>query len=122
MTLTPRAVMLFGPATELKDPDDKLDAMRCLVEHVLPGHWEHNRKPTTAEFNGTCVLSIPIREASAKIRVGGPKDGEGDLTSDCWAGEVPLSVVTGAPVPSPDLKAGVAVPDYVAAWGRPAKK
>ncbi len=117
-----RSVILFGPATELKDPDDKLDAMRCLVEHVLPGHWEHNRPPSKAEFNGTCVLSVPIRETSAKIREGGPKDSEEDFDRDCWAGDVPLNIVTGAPVPSPDLKAGVTVPDYVANWARPGKK
>ncbi|MGA8362255.1 MAG: pyridoxamine 5'-phosphate oxidase family protein [Candidatus Dormiibacterota bacterium] len=35
-----RSVVIAGTAIEVGDPDVKLAAMRCLVEHVLPGRWD----------------------------------------------------------------------------------
>jgi hypothetical protein len=50
-------------------------------------------------------VAVPIVEASAKIRTGGPNDEPEDLDLEVWAGHVPVSSVAGAPVPD----AGVAV-------------
>jgi uncharacterized protein len=117
-----RSVILFGPATEITERADKLDAMGSLVNHTLAGRWDDNRRPSEPELHGTCVLSIPIREASAKIREGGPKDDDKDLDMDLWAGHIPVRWVTDAPIPSPDLKAGVAEPEYVKHYRRPGMK
>src|SRR5712691_4791257 len=34
-----RSVVVLGGAHEITDPDDKLRAMRAVVEHVVPGRW-----------------------------------------------------------------------------------
>ena len=60
-----------------------------------------------------CPPRIPITEASAKIRTGPPIDAEADLDSDVWAGVIPLITRPLEPIPAPDLKAGIEVPDYI---------
>jgi len=61
------------------------------------------RSSTAQELAGTLVLSIPLHEASAKVRTGPPKDDEDDYDLPVWAGELPLRVVVGEPVPDPRL-------------------
>ena len=63
-------------------------------------------------------MRIPIGESSAKIRTGPAVDDEADLEADVWAGVIPLSTAVGEPLPNPDLKPGVAVPDYIMRFGR----
>jgi uncharacterized protein len=58
-------------------------------------------------------LSLPLTEASAKIRTGPPHDDEADYAIPAWAGEIPLRLMPLTPVPDPQLAAGIAVPDYV---------
>ena len=55
------------------------------------------------------VLSLPLDEASAKTRTGGPVDEAEDYALDVWAGVVPLSLSAGAPIPDSDGP----VPDHV---------
>jgi hypothetical protein len=40
-------------------------------------------------------VRIPIAEASAKTRTGGPLDDPEDLALDVWAGVVPLALTRG---------------------------
>ncbi|MNL76917.1 hypothetical protein D3C87_2029640 [compost metagenome] len=53
------------------------------------------------------VLALPIAEASAKIRSGGPGDDETDLALPVWAGVVPMKVTMGPPVADSRLAEGV---------------
>src|SRR5206468_5225978 len=62
----------------------------------------------------TKVLSLPIAEASAKARTGGPLDDEEDLGWPCWAGVLPLGLVPLVPVPDARLAAGITVPTAIA--------
>ena len=43
-------------------------------------------------------MRIPIAEASAKVRTGGPKDDAEDMALPVWAGVVPLVTTRGEPV------------------------
>jgi hypothetical protein len=64
------------------------------------------------------VLALPVTEASAKVRTGPPIDSEEDLALPHWAGELPLRMVVGTPVPDPTLAAGIPVPKRVSAYQR----
>jgi hypothetical protein len=102
-----RSVVVFGQGRVVDDPDAKREALKALTEHLAPGRWDATRQPTAGEVAGTLVLEVPIAEASAKVRTGGPVDDEADYALPVWAGEVPLRLVEGTPVPdarlAPDL-------------------
>jgi nitroimidazol reductase NimA-like FMN-containing flavoprotein (pyridoxamine 5'-phosphate oxidase superfamily) len=97
-----RSAMCFGTAEELTDPDAKNAALQHFMDHWFPGRWATLRPATRKELAATCVMSMPIREASAKIRKGGPHDAAADLASPVWAGVIPLSVRAGTPIVSSD--------------------
>jgi hypothetical protein len=65
------------------------------------------------ELKATTLLAMEIEEASAKIRVGPPKDDEPDYALDCWAGVIPIAQAIGAAVPDPLLKPGVGWPEHL---------
>lgn len=102
-----RSVVVFGHAWVVTDPDDKREALRALTERLTPGRWEVARQPSAAELAGTMVLALPIAEASAKMRSGGPGDDETDLALPVWAGVVPMKVTMATPVPDSRLAEGV---------------
>jgi hypothetical protein len=83
----------------------------AIVDHVVPGRSCDTRPPTPEELRATLVVRIPLAEASAKVRTGPPIEDDGDLRLPHWAGEVPLSLSHGDPVP--DAMTTVAVPAYL---------
>jgi len=97
-SLNYRSVVVYGRATRVEDPVEKATALTALVEHVLAGRSAGCREPDEKEVKGTLVLSVPLDEASAKVRRGQPIDDEEDLGLPVWAGHVPLSIVAGEPV------------------------
>jgi uncharacterized protein len=107
-----RSVMVYGRTREVTDPDEKWEAQRALVEHVVPGRAAETRMPNEQELRQTTILAIPLDEASAKVRTGPPKDPEEDLALPHWAGEVPLRTVAGPPIPDPDLPDRLEPPSY----------
>jgi len=109
-----RSAIILGVAQEVTDPDAKLRVLHALVEHVVPGRWQDARPPCPKELAATSVLALPITEASAKVRPGGPGDDAADYALPIWAGVIPLKMVTGAPVADERLMGGVEVPEYVA--------
>jgi nitroimidazol reductase NimA-like FMN-containing flavoprotein (pyridoxamine 5'-phosphate oxidase superfamily) len=113
-----RSVVVLGTARPLVDADDKTRALRAIVDHVVPGRWPHVRWPNAKELKATTVLSIPLREASAKVRTGGPIDDEEDYAIPVWAGQVPIATRLEPVVPDERLAAGLAVPDYVTGYPR----
>lgn len=115
-----RSVVVLGTATEVTAPDEKLAALEALTERLLPGRWADARQPTAHELRATGVLRLPLDEASAKIREGGPEDGDTpDAELHVWAGEIPLVVRPLAPVPDPTLRPGIPVPPYARRYRRP---
>jgi nitroimidazol reductase NimA-like FMN-containing flavoprotein (pyridoxamine 5'-phosphate oxidase superfamily) len=108
-----RSVVVYGRPRAVTDRREQLEACRAIVRHVLPGREEDARMPTERELEQTTIVAIPLEEASAKIRTGPPKDDPGDLELPVWAGVLPLHVVPGEPEPAPDLRPGIARPDYL---------
>ena len=108
-----RSVVVFGVAQEVKDQQEQYRALEVFTNKMQPGRWDDVRKPSSGEWKATLVLSIPIHEASAKVRTGPPKDDEEDYASDIWAGVVPLRMQRQPVVPDPLLKAGVDIPQYL---------
>ncbi len=113
-----RSVVIFGEATIVSDPDEKLLALQAFTEHVIPHRWSEVRQPSPQELAGTLVLSLPITEASAKIRTGAPSDDEPDYQLPVWAGEIPLRLTAAEPIADPKLPPEIPVPNYVREYQR----
>jgi uncharacterized protein len=114
-----RSVVLFGEARAVDDPAEKERVLRTLAEHLVPGRWRDIRVPTPGELKATSVLSLPIDEASAKVRTGPPVDDEDDYALPIWAGVLPLSITAGEPVPCPRLLPGIVPPPYASSYPGP---
>ncbi len=115
-----RSVVVLGTALPVEEPGEKLAALEAFTEKLLPGRWAEARQPTRKELKATSVLWLPLDEASAKLRAGGPEDGDTpDAELDVWAGHVPLVVRALEPVPDPTLRPGIAVPPGLRPYRRP---
>jgi uncharacterized protein len=108
-----RSAVLFGRGRLVENADEKLEALRVITEKILPGRWQDARLPTVAEIAGTGVVTMAIKDASAKVRSGPPGDVAADYVLPIWAGEVPIRQVMLDPIPDPKLADGIAVPDYI---------
>jgi nitroimidazol reductase NimA-like FMN-containing flavoprotein (pyridoxamine 5'-phosphate oxidase superfamily) len=113
-----RSVVILGKATLVDDWDEKMEAMRILTEHLIPGRWDDCRGPNEIEMKATTIMEIPLDEASAKLRTGPPGDDDEDYALPHWAGLVPIAPVAGTPVPDPKLTEGIEPPDYVRNYKR----
>jgi hypothetical protein len=96
----------------------KTEALRVITERLVPGRWEEVRQPTPQEMTATSVISFSISEASAKVRSGPPKDDEEDYALPIWAGVLPLSLTSGAPVADERNLPEVELPDYIRSYKR----
>ena len=105
-----RSVVVFGKAREVTG-EEKVSALNGLVEHVVRGRSRDARPPNEIELKQTLVLALPLEEASAKIRTGGPVDDEEDYALPVWAGVVPLRLTAGEPLADAGVTAEV--PDYL---------
>lgn len=114
-----RSVVIFGRAQVVADEDEKMRALQVFTDHIMRGRWEESRQPNEKEMRATMVLSLPLTEASAKIRTGPPIDDEEDYALSVWAGELPLHLATGAAVPDARLKEGTELPLYIRDYSRP---
>jgi hypothetical protein len=111
--------VVLGAASRVDDAEERLAALRAVVEHVVPGRWREARRPSAVELAQTLVVALPLDEASAKVRSGGPKDDAQDLALDIWAGVVPLSLVAQAPIADSQLREGIAFPAHALRYERP---
>ncbi|MBW4431711.1 MAG: pyridoxamine 5'-phosphate oxidase family protein [Pelatocladus maniniholoensis HA4357-MV3] len=113
-----RSVVIFGTAAVVESPEEKLAALYAFTEHVISGRWTEVRPPNRQELQGTLVLSLPLDEASAKVRTGPPLDDEADYSLPVWAGVLPLQLTTTVPIPDSRLQSGITLPDYVHKYTR----
>lgn len=114
-----RSVVVFGTATLVEDSKQKLAALKAFTEHVIPGRWQQVRSPSRSELAGTVVLSLPLVEASAKVRTGGPNDDVSDYQLPVWAGEIPLQLNVAKPITDSGLHPQIDVPAYISNYTRP---
>jgi uncharacterized protein len=112
-----RSAMVFGVASLVTDDGQRLAALRAVTEQLIPGRWETLRAPTRKELAATAVLSVPLTEASVKIRTGPPADEPADLAAGVWAGVVPIALAFGEPEPDAALRRDTPVPDHITALG-----
>jgi hypothetical protein len=101
----------------VRDDAEKGRVLNALVEHVCPGRLTEVRLPSEEERRFTKLLAVPLDEASAKLRTGGPIADAEDMTWPTWAGVLPLVQATRPPVPDeglPDRQA----PPYLKGYRR----
>jgi nitroimidazol reductase NimA-like FMN-containing flavoprotein (pyridoxamine 5'-phosphate oxidase superfamily) len=113
-----RSVMVFGRAVVVEEPEEKMEALRALTEHIVPGRWAEVRWPDVNEMKATLVLRLPINEVSAKVRTGPPIDDEADYALDVWAGEIPLRLEAAEPVADRRLQPEIEPPSYALNYTR----
>jgi nitroimidazol reductase NimA-like FMN-containing flavoprotein (pyridoxamine 5'-phosphate oxidase superfamily) len=113
-----RSVVVLGTATVVPG-EEKVAALQTIAEHVAPGRWKEARGPSANELKATLVLSLPLDEASAKVRTGPPEDEDEDYALPHWAGVLPLALAASSPAADPRLPAGTPLPPSVRGWRRP---
>jgi len=114
-----RSVMILGKFTQLTAPTEKADALKYFMNQLSPGRWEQLREMNSQELTATDVLTMPISEASIKIRSGGPNDPEKDLSIPVWAGEIPIRQVYGPNIPADNLADGIEPENFSASLNMP---
>ena len=110
------SVVVFGKAREIIDRQEKMDALECITNQIIPGRWEEIRLPNEKELGATLVIEIPIEQASAKIRTGGPIDDKADYETDIWAGEIPITTTIHSPIPDEKLNMDIAISPSVKSY------
>lgn len=108
-----RSVMILGEAEIVEGEDEIIARVDTFMNGLFPGRAEQIRPHTKQEIKGTTVLSLPISEASAKIRDGGPIDDEEDYALPIWAGVIPVRQVVGEPIPDERNLPDVKMPDHI---------
>jgi nitroimidazol reductase NimA-like FMN-containing flavoprotein (pyridoxamine 5'-phosphate oxidase superfamily) len=116
-----RSVVVLGTAVAVLDAREKLEALKALSEHILPGRWAESRQPNERELKQTLVMRLPVEEFSAKVRQGPPIDDEEDYSFPTWAGVIPLRMVSDAPENDPRLDPKTQVPVYASTYSRKAR-
>ena len=106
-----RSVVLFGKAKLVDHESAKMSALRAITDQMIPGRWSDARIPNAQELKGTTVLSLTIKEGSAKVRTGPPSDDAEDYQLPIWAGELPLKMTAGTPIADPKLAQAIAIPE-----------
>ena len=114
-----RSVVVLGRPRTIEDLDERLRALEAFTEKIVPGRWAEIRHPSDMELKATRVLSLPLDEASAKIRSGPPYDDHDDLDRAVWAGVLPLETTPGTPWPDPALAPGIDLPGYLERYRPP---
>ena len=112
-----RSVVMLGSAEKVEGAG-KLEALKTIVDQIVPGRWDSLRPVTRKEIDETTVLKLDIVEASAKIRSGPPADDEPDYALPMWAGTLDFPPLAPVPNADPRLKPGTAVPAHVSAYSR----
>jgi uncharacterized protein len=108
-----RSAVIFGTPELLTDEEERIRGLQVVTDHLIPGRWAAARKPTKKEMAGTSVLSLPLDEASVKIRTGGPSDDDEDYYLDVWAGVLPMAMTFGEPEPDPLRLDDIPVPAHI---------
>ncbi len=109
-----RSVVVFSSAYLEEDEKIKMEALKAFTEKTLPGRWDDNiRLPTPEEMKITALVCFPIKEASAKMRVGQPNNPKAEEGRQVWTGYIPLKRIYQEPVSNPGVPEGVILPEYI---------
>ena len=113
-----RSVVVHGTASLVADEDAKLAALEVLTDHVAPGRWAQVPETTASELRATTVLTVPLDNAVAKVREGGPGSGP-ESPEGAWVGVIPMRTELGEPDPHEDQTPQVAPPVWTGGPGVP---
>lgn len=113
-----RSVVLFGKAQLVESETEKMTALQAFSEQMIPGRWQEARLPNSQELKATNVLSFPIEEGSAKVRIGDPNDDLEDYSLPFWAGQLPLKLNSGTPIPDSKLSPEITLPENLINYHR----
>ena len=108
-----RSVVIFSKPEIVTDEQEQYLALEAFTEKVQPGRWNEIRKPNPGEWKATMVIKFPINEASAKVRVGGPKDDDEDYVLPVWAGVIPLKIERKPAIADDLLAPEIPLPAYL---------
>jgi hypothetical protein len=111
-----RSAVVVGELHAVTSAEEQLDALHAFTERLVPGRWDEVRVPSRKELKATHVLAMPLAEASAKVRTGGPVDDEEDYELDVWAGVVPLTLTPGELEPDDRNQPGVRPGPHLTGW------
>lgn len=114
-----RSVVVIGKAEIITDASAKMQAMRDFVEYVIRGRWATVRPPTAQEIAATMILTVPLVEASAKVRTGFAVDNDAEYGSAAWTGILPFKWAPGEPERDPRGNQSISVPDNIQHYARP---
>ena len=114
-----RSVVVIGRAEVVEGHPAKLAAMRDFVEYVNRGRWATVRAPTEQEIAATMILTVPLVEASAKVRTGFAVDHESEYVSPAWTGVLPFKWSPGEPQRDPRGNPAIPVPPNIQRYSRP---
>jgi nitroimidazol reductase NimA-like FMN-containing flavoprotein (pyridoxamine 5'-phosphate oxidase superfamily) len=110
-----RSATVHGTPTLIEDYDDKVQAMRVISEHLMPGRWDELREPLEKEVKMTGVIALQIESATAKVSTGMPDDEDEDYAIPIWAGVLPIESRQTQLQPDDRILEGVAASDVVRA-------
>jgi nitroimidazol reductase NimA-like FMN-containing flavoprotein (pyridoxamine 5'-phosphate oxidase superfamily) len=108
-----RSAVIYGTARLVTGEAERLEAVRAITDHLIPGRWDNSRQPSRKEMAATSVLALSLAEASVKARNGWPKDDDEDYELGFWAGLLPITMAVGPAQSDPQLKDGIAVPAHI---------
>ncbi len=116
-----RSAVVIGTVRRVEDSSERRRALDLIIDQMMPGRAATLRPPTKKELAATAVLAVPLREASLKVREGGPVDDEQDLDAPVWAGHIPIRRVAGPPITAPDsrIRSAPHTSSLAARGGRP---
>ena len=110
---------MTGPCARIRATFQPIWSIKCLPnDGKAPIRLLRTGVGKAQELEATTVLSLPIEEASAKIRTGPPIDLDADYARPCWAGVLPLELTAGTPVPDARVPPGLEPPPAISSWSR----
>lgn len=99
-----RSAVLFGKAVLVEHESERIEALKIISEHIMPGRTAEVELGSDLQINATMVIKFTIERASVKIRAGGPM-GDEAINNPVWSGHIPLELK--AKLPVADEKFGV---------------
>lgn len=111
-----RSAVLFGSCVPIVGSHgEKVAALDLVTEGLIPGRVAELRPHTPKELAATLVLRMTVDEWTLKVADGWPEDEPADVAGPAWAGILPLKAGYAEALPSPDLAAGIPLPNSVRA-------
>lgn len=108
-----RSATIFGTVRNVLDDSEKIEALKCFMDHMMSGRWDGIRPMSPKEIDRTMVVELTIETASAKIRDVGVEDESEDYDLNVWAGIVPIKQVADYPIADDGKPKQMEVPKHV---------